>query len=623
MAQSPRFEAVQGFAQNEGGAAFGNPNFTRQGIKAGATQATPSAPAKAPAAPKPNTSTAFTGLFDALNDHQQKLQKDGTYEIADEYYIRFEPDIIAQATLKKAGPTNQAAVAAPKPTTAKDAKDPATNKMDTNTRTVSVTAGMQIVQFIDQVIKSSSYITDQANFVVTEGQNGEGSKTLPNPNNKGGQVAWYKVSINAEQKGFDKKRNDFAYKMTFIISSYGLNSVPSEYFPRTAFRGVHKDYQYWFTGQNSAVINYEQELNLLYSKTISGEDLVGPTETRFDRLERFTWMTRSEQSDQGAKGAANEPAANLADGLYNYGDFASCKLKIVGDPAWISQGEISGGLTADTFSFAPFLNDGTINVDAGQATFSLTFQQPSDYDFDTGLIDNKGTRNQKLEPVNPVYVARFCTSTFSKGRFEQDLEGTLIPGIEREQRQDNARAPNPAVKTTPAALPAARPGFANTGGGAAVGNPRFTASGVRAGATQQVQERATQTQDVAGNPSAGPTAGVQQQPVGNQAPAKDPTSSGDIQPGKSSATPNLVPAPPKANAASTADPETLRQLQQAESTLASYTTNADGTPRILNPGSAMARRAANQEQVVAELKTKLTEGQQPVNSSPQVMRKDQ
>ena len=577
------------------------------------------APQNATAAPKPSAGgTAFTGLFDALNDHQQRLQKDGTYEIADEYYITFNPDIIAQATLKKSGPTNQAAVAAPKPATAKDAKDPATNKMDTNSRTTSVSAGMQIIQFIDQVMKSSSYITDQANFVVTEGLNGEGSKTLPNPNNKGGQVAWYKVSINAEQKGFDKKRNDFAYKMTFLVTSFGLNSVPSEYFPRTAFRGVHKDYQYWFTGQNSAVINYEQIIDALYTKVISGEDLIGPSETRFDRLERFTWVTRSEQSDQGAKGKANEPAANLADGLYNFADFANGKLKIVGDPAWIPQGEIAGGLTAETFSFAPFLNDGTINVDASQATFSLTFQQPSDYDFTTGLIDNKGTQNQKLEQVNPVYVASTCISTFSKGRFEQELEGKLIPGIDREQRTDATRSPNPAIKTAPAAAPARLPDFATNGAGAAQGNPRLSRAAVRSGATQQPAEFATQTQDATGNPSTG----AQQAPVGNQAAPKDPTSSGDIQPGKSSASPNLAPAPLKANAAITADPATLQQLQQAEAALTTYTTNADGTPRTITPGTLLARRAANQEQVVAELKTKLTEGQRPVNTSPQKLVKE-
>jgi hypothetical protein len=111
--------------------------------------------------------------------------------------------------------------------------------------------------------------------------------------------------------------------------------------------------------------------------------------------------------------------------------------------------------------------------------------------------------------------------------------------------------------------------------------------------------------------------------VGNQAAPKDPTSSGDIQPGKSSATPNLAPAPPKANVATTADPATLQQLQQAQDTLATYTTNADGTPRTLNPGSLIARRAANQEQVIAELRTKLTQGQPPVNTNPQPIRKDQ
>lgn len=477
---------------------------------ADAAPSTLSAPPNASAAPTPTGKNTFTGLCEALNTFQQKLVKDGVYKIADQYEIVFAPKTIAAAKLKKPGGTNQSTTAMQQPTTAKSAKDPSTNSMATSSRTQAITAGMQIIQFIDQVIRGSTFISDQQKVVIDEVT----GKSKPNANNTNGQVAWYKVSIQATQLAWDDLRNDFGYKMTFIVSPYGINEAPSEYFPKTSFRGVHKSYNYWFTGQNTEIIDYSQVINNLYNLTMSDSlATVNSAETNPQNLYRRSWGTRSEQSDQGARGKTLEAAANLADALYNQSDFINTRLKIVGDPAWIPQGEVSGGLSASTFSFAPFLNDGTINVDASEPTFSVTFQQPSDYNFATGLINNRGTQNQQLQPVSATYKAIKCVSHFNRGRFEQDLEGVLLTTISKQTPSTEARAPNPAV--TAVRQPTAQ--FATNGGGAAFGNPRLTRQGQAAGATQQTIEIQTQLGDSNTNPNLTPMAAPEL-----------PTSDGDI-----------------------------------------------------------------------------------------------
>jgi len=95
------------FGQNSGGAAFGNPNITKQGRAASATQATggfagggrgtvnPAVvdpnkpPPKANSAPKPTSTTSVgTGLIAALNNYQQQQVKLKRYNVADIYEIK-------------------------------------------------------------------------------------------------------------------------------------------------------------------------------------------------------------------------------------------------------------------------------------------------------------------------------------------------------------------------------------------------------------------------------------------------------------------------------------------------------------------------------------------------------
>jgi hypothetical protein len=411
---------------------------------AGNNSGSQSAPAKAPAAPG-KTKDVFTGLAEALNTFQRRLSdpKDPNrkYDVPDEYEIVFAPITMGQATLKREGTTDKSKVPMQKPSA--DAKSPASNSVNNKASVQQVTAGMQIVQFIDQIMRSSSYLTDQQLYIVDP----ETQETRPNPNPPGGIIAWYKVSVEATQLAYDAKRHDHAYRMRYIITPYAINELPSDWFQNGRYRGSHKSYNYWFTGANTEILNFEQEYNNLYRLIISGLNVpVQQARTDFRNTDQYrrTFLPTSENHAKGADGYVNEAVDNAASFLYSPTDQAKIRLRIVGDPAWMQQGEVAEGVSARNFNFDPFNNDGTINYDSQEVVFDVSWNQPTDYDLNTGLADPNQTgvrpngtpRNQPQ--LNFTYTAIKCKNILSKGRFEQELEGRLLIEYEKNKQATDA-----------------------------------------------------------------------------------------------------------------------------------------------------------------------------------------
>jgi hypothetical protein len=488
-----------------------------------------SAPAKAPAAPG-KTNDVFTGLCEALNTFQKRLAdpKDPNrkYDVADEYDIVFAPDTLGAAKLKRQGTTDKSKTPLQRP--GPGALKPSSNSVNNNASIMPVTAGTQIIQFIDQVMRSSSYITDQQLYIVDP----ETGETKPNPNPSGGIIAWYKVSVQAIQLEYDAKRHDHAYRMTYIITPYAINSLPSDWFKNSRYRGSHKSYNYWFTGANKEILNFEQEYNNLYRLIISGLNVpVQQARTDFRDQYRRTFLPSSENHAKGADGNTNEAGDNAASFLYSPTDQAKAKLRIVGDPAWMQQGEVAEGVSVSDFNFAPFNNDGTINYDSQEVVFDISWNQPTDYDFNTGLMEvnntgvNPGGTPRTQPQLNFTYTAIKCKNIFSKGRFEQDLEGRLL--IEYEKNSTPATAADtgrPAAtmasanSPTPARVRVADQSIANS----ILADTRGSTSGLEFGSNDDVL-LATGTADTTPN---------QQDSAPQPLPApppKPPTSDGRIQ----------------------------------------------------------------------------------------------
>ena len=314
------------------------------GNKATAAAATGAAPSVASAAPAA-TNKVFTGLCEALNAHQQYLVQTNQYEVADIYSIEFSPQAnLGSFQVVKPGSTDLSNTATTNPTTAAAKLDSAQQQVNTNTQIWQVSAGTQIIQLIDQIMRSSRYITDQQNSqtsTVRDPVTGL-QKQVPNQNNRTGTTAWYKVTMQATQLKYDNKRKDHAYSMKFIVTPYVITQMASQYFPDSRYRGSHKSYNYWFTGANTQILNFEQEYNSYYRLTLSGigKNLSKQTTHDFRDQYRRTYMAASENHGQGQAGDANNPADSGASFLYSPTDQAKVNLKIVGDPAWMQQGEV-------------------------------------------------------------------------------------------------------------------------------------------------------------------------------------------------------------------------------------------------------------------------------------------
>ena len=113
---------------------------------------------------------------------------------------------------------------------------------------------------------------------------------------------------------------------------------------------------------------------------------------------------------------------NLAGFLYDQNSFATVTLNIVGDPAWIAQGGTAWGSSRSGFSYEPFLADGSINIDAANPFFELSFNTPSDYDFETGII--KPTGNDT--PPTQQLVGKNVRNASETYRFLGTIQTTLL-----------------------------------------------------------------------------------------------------------------------------------------------------------------------------------------------------
>lgn len=414
-------------------------------------QSTAAAP-KANAAPttKPDIKT---GLAKTLTEFSMSLTKgtDKLYEQFDEFEIVFAPgaEAIRDATLVLPGAkkeANQTPMGAPPTTNVQSGGNKADGK-DISQKSVVAVAGQPIVQVIDFIIRNSSYITNQA-LTVIDAVSGQ---EVPNPNASGKPVNWYRVNFEAVAKEqYDNLRNDYAYKIKFIISAYTIDKYDSKYFPVGEFRGVHKSYPYWFTGQNTAILEYNEELNYYYNLLVSGSS---PATSQIEVQRRkfaaslrdqvfYTYGARSEESGQGTRSRGNEVAANIADSLNTDADLARNNMKIIGDPAWIQQGSIAGGVSVAEFDGSAFLPDGTVNFTGSQIMYEVVWNRPQDYNLETGLANPNTSKTNPA--ISRVYLLTAVESELRQGKFEQ----TLIGALWRMPKPDGSnKAPNAVVST--------------------------------------------------------------------------------------------------------------------------------------------------------------------------------
>jgi len=401
-----------------------------------------SPPAKADAAKNPS-GTLSGGLMQALTEFRKNLTqqtKGGdppVFEQYDEFAIEFigeAKQLIENATVVLPSDKDAKSTAMGEtPTTNANAANPNANSKDTKSKSFKIVAGQPIIQVLEQIIRQSSFIYNQQVVKLNADNTVEATDDTGN-NSK--QVNWFNITFKVEPKTTpDLLRNDYAYKITYYVSIFPINKYESKYFPVAGWPGVHKSYPWWFTGQNTAIIDYQETFNQAYQNLVSGtgnkdsnQEIRRRTLAQSQReIAINSWGPRSTESAQGARDREYEAAANLAGSLYEPDALVNAQMRIIGDPAWIMQGSIANGINIKNLlpgTSTGFLPDGTINFDYSQVFFEVNWNQPSDYDINTGVanpITNKGQ-----VALSRVYIAKEVLSEFKQGKFEQTIKGALF-----------------------------------------------------------------------------------------------------------------------------------------------------------------------------------------------------
>jgi len=429
------------------------PRFSgKPGESLAANSAAGLAPPKADAAPKPGATQVGTGLIAALNAYWGAIATSKGI-IPDIYEIKFADPLLSNATVVPPEAFDKSFAGGSLQVTAADELLSEKQNMSPTVRQRSATAGQQIIQFIDTVLRNSNYITDQQKVVWNTKNNTWKDNGKPAQN-----FAWFNITCQAEQLEYDPKQNDFAYRMTYIIAPYQV-PVQSEYFDNNSFRGVHKVYNYWFTGQNTQIIQFEQNYNNAWTQALTSdasiragnESIASPVNSREQWKKRY--MPASNQARQGSDGNTFEPGANAADYLYTV-DTATIVLNILGDPAWIPP---PTNIQPGQFSTSPFFADGSINFTSSAAYFEFAWNKPTDYNITTGLMDpgqnnfgsNRAAGKAGVAQQAISYQATGVKSKFRGGKFTQELTGTWLqtPAKNAVAAGDTGRKTDPATGT--------------------------------------------------------------------------------------------------------------------------------------------------------------------------------
>jgi hypothetical protein len=248
-------------------------------------------------------------------------------------------------------------------------------------------------------------------------------------------LQWYRITSSVKVIGWDDIRKDYAYKIIYQVIPTSVSSVKSPFFPEKRFNGTQKRYKYWFTGENTEIIDYEVDFNALYY--VSSSPLVAQDKGSISSIGETTNPGPPDQSIHGGSDLSSDPAARAASVLYSPTDYALLSMRILGDPFYIQQGDIFWRSFGVSDTDPGYLPDGSADFDSGEVLLEVDYQTMEDYDEETGMADVRPIELKDPQEVDNtttvsgnvykglIYQVTQVNNNFSKGVFTQDIQGVL------------------------------------------------------------------------------------------------------------------------------------------------------------------------------------------------------
>ena len=287
-----------------------------------------------------------------------------------------------------------------------------------------------ILDAITSIVKQSDYIQTSLKSLYKNDSLSSDEQESPNDTattdtNK--KLKWINVATEVINLGFDTARNDWAYKITYIVQSYDapvVNVVQAGNTP--LYYGPSKRYDYWFTGKNSEILKFELTYNSLYT-TIGLGNLEDQTKVS-SPVPTMVGQKVNEQN-QGRLGQALQSQNSFVNYMNDASAYASATITILGDPDYlVDSGQSSLNEVYDKFYGS---NGFTLNPNGGQIFIEIDFKEAEDYDHTKGVLSINDSilfweypQEYKTGP-NAIKGIAFnishIRSSFRGGKFEQVL----------------------------------------------------------------------------------------------------------------------------------------------------------------------------------------------------------
>jgi hypothetical protein len=435
---------------------------------------------------KPITASSL-GNF--LNEWQKYLVDNEMIGVADEYDFLFEPEIgsskviLPQLNPVQDVPTNNSRSSADATSLALLNARRAGIVGSAGTGVTRIFAGTSITQILGYAVRHCSFILDQlpdtSQTPQTPANNTDarGSTTTDSARNNAQSsvkeekiLKWFWVTPRVEIKEFDKIRNTYAKKITYIVSIYDSPNPRYPGAPQGQAQDYVKEYNYWYTGDNTDILNVDinfdtafyTSVSLPNSATLQGQvrPSMGGNDTQPDEqtrraAERSNLLAKTglpfpvvrypskQQADLSAAGKSavdqkSIAADDLAESLMSRsrGDMVTLKLEILGDPEFIKQ----DGLFGDVPSRSSNKNNGSLVTNHGRVIVKFNFNYPNDWGRDRGLLTARAHRTV----FEGLYGVVKVDSKFDRGLFKQTLD------LYRLYEKDYEEPPEePAAKINP------------------------------------------------------------------------------------------------------------------------------------------------------------------------------
>ncbi len=383
--------------------------------------------------------TGDKGLLTQLNKFQKDQVDNKSREIANEYSVEYlglsEP--IKRAKIVSKFDQDKSKTPMSKAVTVTEVNESTASKAspDLTRRVITFTTSISIIQAIDGIIAKSTYLEaalkEIANSVTTPNPETDAPDLEPN-SGRPSNIKWYNLSAEVECLGWDTLVNDFAWKIKYIIQPYETPNASSPFATENpnSYYGPHKIYNYYFTGENSEVISFEQRFDNLYYQEVLKPNSDPRTHGHGAQVAHVPGQ-RPLEDRTNALGQNLDVQNTYRTSLMDQTAYAKSKISILGDPDFLIQASPSS-LNAVYNQF--YGSDGySINPNGGQVFIEVGFKEPIDYKNTDGLLEiNESILFYKYPPNIEArlkgrvsYQVINAESLFSKGRFVQNLDLVL------------------------------------------------------------------------------------------------------------------------------------------------------------------------------------------------------